>query len=259
MESKEKENIARENIKQIIEIKVPGKNGLNMTNGVEFAPNKISTSKETIKFETQNIQNQENQIYNYTKSLSNSTPIFIGGDHSISYPITKALFEKHPNLKLIVLDAHPDLMPPMQNPTHEEWLKGLISAGFKEDNILLIGLRNIDARENLENIKTIPISKINESQEIISSFTQNSPVYLSTDIDFFDESVAPATGYPEKNGANKNDGLKLIKEIIKNNNIIATDVVEVNPAKEGSEKTITLAKKIISTIKSEWKNKNEKS
>lgn len=36
-------------------------------------------------------------------------PIFIGGEHLVSYPLIKAAFEKYPDLAVVHFDAHADL------------------------------------------------------------------------------------------------------------------------------------------------------
>ncbi|MCR4284722.1 MAG: arginase family protein [archaeon] len=229
-------------------IKVPAINGLGMTEGTELGPDRISEEGEVLKVDRGNVHEQEKIIYEKAKSL-NEKVIFIGGDHSISYPITRAFFEKNPALKIIVLDAHPDLMPPMKNPTHEEWLSALIAKGFKAENVLLIGARNIDPKEKDYSVETIVIEDIGFCDKKINDFVGNGPIYLSIDIDFFDAEVAPATGYPEKNGAERGEGLSLIKEIVSSGNIIGADIVEVNPTKRGAEKTIGLAREIIEILK----------
>lgn len=36
-------------------------------------------------------------------------PIFLGGDHSITYPVIKSLSKYYPQLCILQFDAHPDL------------------------------------------------------------------------------------------------------------------------------------------------------
>jgi len=136
----------------------------------------------------------------------------------------------------------------MENPTHEEWLGAIIGKYISPENIMLIGARNIDPAEGGYPIQTITIKEIEKAKEQIKKFAKDNPVYLSVDIDFFDSEVAPATGYPEKNGASKKQGLKIIKDIVENTNIISADIVEVNPTKPGAEKTIELAREILETL-----------
>ena len=233
-------------------IKVPGKNGLGKTDGVEDAPDKIleeySNIKE-IKLNLLDIEEQENTIYKESKKIRNQKTLFIGGDHSISYPLVKNFVESSANPGVIILDAHPDLMPPTQNPTHEEWLSAIIAeTKIKSENILLIGARNIDPAETTYPIKTIAIQDLSNCDEKIRKFVTGKKIYLSIDIDFFDSSIASATGYPEKEGATKQQGLNLIKKILQTERIQLADLVEINPSKPGAEQTIRLAKEIIKTF-----------
>ena len=236
-------------------IKTPGKNGLGKTDGVENAPNKILENHPNtteIKIDTSNIEEQENTIYEKAKKITTQKTLFVGGDHSISYPLVKNFIESHKNPGIIILDAHPDLMPPTQNPTHEEWLAAIIKrTKINPKNILLIGARNIDPAEKKYPIKTIAIPELPTCDEKIKKFTNDKNIYLSIDIDFFDSSIASATGYPEKKGATKQQGLNLIKKILQKKTQTA-DIVEINPTKPGAEQTIQLTKEIIKTFEENW-------
>ena len=142
-------------------IKVPGINGLGHTIETRNAGNAIiaETGKgnlmdiEESHVDNSNLDEQEQLIYkNSLDALKDKNKVvFLGGDHSISYSIGKAFKESHGNESfLIIFDAHPDLMPPMENPTHEEWLRGLIEkTGWKKENIILVGLRKIEQEELL--------------------------------------------------------------------------------------------------------------
>ena len=138
-------------------VKVPGINGLGKTNGCEKAGNLILADLneiysnernvpidvkildlEEIHLDNSNLVEASKLIYENALKTFKTKPktIFIGGDHSISYPLTKAFFEdcKSSNKEpcLIVFDAHPDCMKPMKEPTHEEWLRALIEDGFRQ-------------------------------------------------------------------------------------------------------------------------------
>ncbi|HOW36756.1 MAG TPA: arginase family protein [Candidatus Pacearchaeota archaeon] len=239
-------------------IEISGKNGLGKTHGVELAPKELLKGSSYSFYKKINpnngdIEEQENQILEQSKDLMTKKPFFIGGDHSISYPLVKNFIKTHKNAGIVVLDAHPDLMPPMENPTHEEWLAAVIELGFNPKNILLIGARNIDPEEEKHSVNKIKISELNNCQEKLNTFLKDKQIYLSMDIDFFDSSIASATGYPEKDGATESQGLTLIKQIIQNGNVCAADLVEVNPTKQNPEKTIALAKKIINLVLKENK------
>jgi len=235
---------------------VPGINGLGITKGAERFPKEFFPNIKTLQLDNSNIQIQEESIYNKAKKIFKKT-FFIGGDHSISYALIKAISEKNKELKLIIFDSHLDLMPPMQNPTHEEWLRKLIEERIiDKKNILLIGIRksssNSDseeikfAKENL--IKIIYSDEIKTKEKEILNFAKDN-FYLSLDIDVFDKKDVSATGYPEKNGPKKEILLKILKQLFFSQKFKFGDLVEVNPIKEDSEKTIEVVRKILSLLK----------
>ena len=132
-------------------VKVPGINGLGKTKGCEKAGNAIlnvlreeiysnesgkilDVSKldlEEIHLDKSNLELSNSLIYKNAFETFEEKPktVFLGGDHSISYSLTRAFFDHCQNSGeepcLIVFDAHSDLMPPMEYPTHEEWLRKL--------------------------------------------------------------------------------------------------------------------------------------
>ena len=190
--------------------------------------------------------------------------IFLGGDHSISYFLTRAFFDFYQNNGkescLIVFDAHPDLMKPSSEfPTHEEWLRRLIEDGFPVENILIVGVRNLDKEEikfiNEKKIKIISMNQfllnLEDICDGIMEFSNGKELYLSLDIDVVDPAFAPSTGYPECGGLTSREFIYLIQRINKMKNLRAVDIVEIN-SKEDEEKnnnlTVKLGAKILSEL-----------
>ena len=149
-------------------------------------------------------------------------------------------------------------MKPVDNkfPTHEEWLRALIEFGFPKENILLVGVRNADSKENLflreNNIKKISINQLTEDlQETCDSimeFSNRKELYVSIDIDVIDPTFAPATGYPESGGLTSREFLYLIQRINKIKNLKAIDIVEINPCKDKNNLTVKLGAKILGEL-----------
>ena len=188
--------------------------------------------------------------------------VFLGGDHSISYSIVRAFLdycrqnEKEPCL--IVFDAHADCMTPMQEPTHEEWLRGIIEAGFPAENILLVGARNM-WKDEIEFLKKNKIKMVgmdsllndlHETCDTIMEFASNKELYISIDIDIIDPAFAPATGYCEPGGLTSRQFIYLIQRMNKIKNLKAVDLVEVNPEKDEkfSGMTIKLGARILGEL-----------
>jgi agmatinase len=234
----------------------PIENGLNKTKGTNLFPKEIQKrfKEKTIfpKINYQDLNKATKEIFQEAKKQikKNKKTIFIGGDHSLSYPTTLAFLKTQKNPFLIIFDAHPDLMPQMKEPTHEEWLRALISKRFPKNKIILIGIRNPDKEEKKyiqkNKIKSINANKTKAIKQI-NKIPKDSQIYLSIDIDAIDPKIAPGTGYPEKNGFNKKDFFEILKQILKLKPK-AIDLVEINPTKDTKNKTTKLGIEIIKEI-----------
>lgn len=276
-------------------VKVPGINGLGKTRGCEKAGNAILASLKEIysneqgkPIDTNSLDLEEIHLDNkdldltgrliYENSLEafdKDKIIFLGGDHSISYSIGKAFLnycqdnggvsQAHsasPKLGqskepcLIVFDSHPDLMSPAENPTHEEWLRALIEAGFPARNILLVGLRNCD-QEELRYIAENKIRAINLDNTLVNiedicdtimEFSSGKQLYLSIDIDVVDPIFAPGTGHREPGGLSSREIVYLVKRLNKIKSLKAVDIVEINPDLDKDGMTVKLGAKILSEL-----------
>jgi len=270
-------------------VKVPGINGLGKTKGCEKAGNAILESLkeiysnesgkpidinlldlEEIHLDNNNLELANQLIYKnaFETFEIRDKIIFLGGDHSVSYSLAKAFLDfcqsgeeiKEPCL--IIFDSHPDLMPVSTGcenyPNHEEWLRDLIEKGFPKENILLVGVRNSDAKEiefiSKNRIRTISINSfledINNTCETIMEFASGKELYVSIDIDVIDPIFAPATGYLEPGGLTSRQFLYLIQRMNKMKNLRAVDIVEINPEKDKEHNMMTtkLGAKILSEL-----------
>ena len=239
---------------------VPGINGLSKTFGVEKNAERFfeGIDFEEVKLNHEDIEKQLDQIYFSAKEFVKEEFFVLGGDHSISFPIAKAFFEKYGvEAKLLIFDAHPDLIDPMPEPGHEEWLRAVVQLGFKPENILLVGIRreseNIDEREfkyaNEEEIKIIYPDEFKERREEIVEFVSSGKVYCSFDIDAFDSSLVRATGYVEDEGLMEEEVFDLLEEI--RSKIFGFDLVEINLEKgseEGGEETLRIGRKLMKIL-----------
>ncbi len=248
-------------------------NGLNKTKGCEKSPELIikalnevysseagkSVDSKLLDIDDINILNEdlsedEKLIYIKAKKYFETSNrfVFLGGDHSISYPIVKAFLEnckiREKQPCLIVFDAHPDCMQPMKEPTHEEWVRALVESGFPGESILLVGVRNSWKNETefikSHNIRVMDCDKllldIEDACDIIMEFSSGKELYLSLDIDVVDPAFAPATGYKnEVGGLTSRQLIYLIKRISKIKSLRAVDLVEINSVLDKEHNMIT--------------------
>jgi guanidinobutyrase len=182
------------------------------------------------------------------------TPISLGGDHTISYPICRALAAVHGPIGMIHVDAHADVNPVMfgERITHGSWLRHAIVDGYVDPRrTVQIGLRGTGyAADDFdwivgEGARVVPAEECwHRSLEPLMAEVRakigDGPVYLSFDVDGLDPSVAPGTGTPEIAGLTAPQGVEIIRGCW-GLDLVGADVVEVAPQYDTSGNTALLA------------------
>jgi len=212
------------------------------------------------RYSTLNIVNEEidvdeKKIYEAAKKSLHEKCLFVGGDHSITFPIGKGFLDRfgEEDSLLIVFDAHADCMESMEEPTHEEIIYGLVKSGWKSENIILIGLRKIESEE-LDFLREKGIlyfeagSDLDNIIEAVLGRGEGKKVYVSIDIDVFDPKIAPGVNYPESGGLSKDDFFYLLDKVCAEMDVQAYDLVEVVLDKDVDAKTVEIAKEVVEKI-----------
>lgn len=175
------------------------------------------------------------------------TPLAVGGDHSISYSILKAVGRQAP-VGLIHIDAHCDTSAPFEDtkfhhggPFRQAVLDGVLdptrtvqigirgSAEYLWEFTYESGMTVIHAEE----VTGLGMPAIIEKARAIVG---DGPTYLSFDIDSLDPAFAPGTGTPEVGGLTTREVLELIRGL-KGINLVGGDVVEVAPQYDATANT----------------------
>ncbi len=202
-------------------------------------------------------------------------PIVIGGDHSVSFASTLAVLHKykHVNVGVIQIDSHADLHLTTTSPSgnfHGMYLRPFfdkfddkninqMTSGFQlpASNLLYIGNLETETEEDKfikENNIQVLSGKMWDKDLIstimlLKSFVHNMDhIHISFDIDVLNASLVSATGTPAANGLELNLVIDILNIIKKNATSYSFDLVEVNPAKPESERTIAVAQQILNTI-----------
>ncbi len=245
----------------MILVKVPGINGLGRTRGCEDSPcmierelrkKKLKYSVVEFNLDNNNVQETQRVIFSEAIKIfrehksSEEKILFLGGDHSISYPLANA-FRQVYNSFLFVMDAHVDLMQAMQEPSHEEWLRALIEQGFEPENLVIIGARKIFKEERdffeknkIKIIKKGEIGGFLKNEEKWKELEEFEGVYLSLDVDVLDPKLLDATGYLEEDGLNLDQVKNFLKRIFDLKNFVAMDLVELNVGKDLNNNSLNL-------------------
>jgi len=174
-----------------------------------------------------------------------AVPLLLGGDHAVTVPAFRAALRRHPNLKLLYLDAHPDLYPDFEGDllSHACVVSRILELeGMSGARITQVGIRALTPQQGevaqKEVIHIVPAWEFANFR-----YEAEGPVYLSLDIDVLDPAYAPGCGNPVPGGPSTRQLLALLQNV--KSRIVAFDVVEVNPMLDTSGITALAAARIV--------------
>ncbi|MEZ2130292.1 MULTISPECIES: agmatinase [unclassified Sinorhizobium] len=174
-------------------------------------------------------------------------PLSVGGDHSITHPILKAVGRKEP-VGLIHIDAHCDTGGAFdQTKFHHggPFRNAVLDGVLDPTRTIQIGIRgsaeylwefSYESGMTVIHAEDLPGMGIAAVIEKAKAVVGNGPTYLSFDIDSLDPSFAPGTGTPEVGGLTTREVLELIRGL-KGINLVGGDVVEVAPQYDATTNT----------------------
>jgi len=175
-----------------------------------------------------------------------ATPMVVGGDHSISLPILRAVAATHGPLSLIQFDAHIDTWgdyfggryfhgSPFRRALEEGILRpgGYVQVGIRGP---MYGEEEDFAFQNAHAVTMIDIRQVKtdgvaRTVERIRDLVHG-PVYVTFDIDSVDPAFAPGTGTPEVGGLTSYEAQELVRGL-SGLDVVGCDVVEVAPQFDG--------------------------
>ena len=188
----------------------------------------------------------------------NAIPLVLGGDHTLTYPVLRAIAGKHGPVALIHVDAHADTSDAMFGEkvahgtpfrrAYEEQLIipdktfqiGLRGSGYSPDDYdwgRAKGFR-VHTAEMCWHKSLAPLM-----EEIRQSIGQT-PVYLSFDIDSLDPAFAPGTGTVEMGGLTTIQGLEIVRGCL-GLNLVGGDLVEVSPPYDTTGNTALIGSQLL--------------
>lgn len=179
----------------------------------------------------------------YDDILAHScVPLTLGGDHTLTYPILRAIAKRHGPVALIQVDAHADTSDTMFG---EKIAHGTPFRRAFEENLLIndkvfqIGLRGTGyspsdydwGRE--KGFTVVPAEQcwhksLAPLMSEIRDRIGDAPLYLTYDIDSLDPAFAPGTGTVEIGGLTTIQALEIVRGV-KGLNLVGGDLVEVSP------------------------------
>lgn len=174
-------------------------------------------------------------------------PLSVGGDHSISHPILKAVGKRRP-VGMIHIDAHCDTGGAYdQTKFHHggPFRNAVLDGVLDPTRTIQIGIRgaadylwefSYESGMTVIHAEEMPALGIPAIIEKARQVVGDGPTYISFDIDSLDPAFAPGTGTPEIGGPSTREILELLRGL-KGLNVVGGDVVEVAPQYDSTTNT----------------------
>lgn len=176
--------------------------------------------------------------------------VTLGGEHSIAIAPLKLYLEQFKELVVIQLDAHADLRDGyLGNPhSHASIIRRTLDHFKPEHQLIQYGIRSGTKEEFnwMKEQKTLATS-LEELIQRVDLLSDQIPLYLTLDLDFFDPSFLPGTGTPEAGGESFHSFIKLMK-VLNRKNLVGADVCELAPQLDPTGNSDCFASKVTREI-----------
>ncbi|NOR26642.1 MAG: arginase [Desulforhopalus sp.] len=200
-------------------------------------------------------------------------PIFLGGDHSAAIGTVGGV-SHNVDVGLIWIDAHGDFNTPATSDSqnvHGMALAVLLGLGpqelvdlgrpgpkVKPENVVLIGIRDLDAKEKIllrdSGCTAFTMREVDEIgiravlSQILEKFSHLDKIHISLDLDVMDPLEAPGVGTPSQGGLTYREGQLIMEILADTEKLHSVDIMEINPILDIQNRTAQMAVNIISSL-----------
>lgn len=188
---------------------------------------------------------------------SGAAPLSVGGDHSITYPILRAVAERQP-VGLVHIDAHCDTAGIYEGSKFHHggpFRQAVLDGVLDPERTIQIGIRG--GAEYLWEFSFESGMTVIHAEEAVAlgmdavvakarAVVGDGPVYVSFDIDSVDPGFAPGTGTPEVGGLAPREVLQILRGLM-GLRVVGADVVEVAPQYDADTSTAQIAAQVLFT------------
>jgi agmatinase len=176
-----------------------------------------------------------------------AVPLFLGGDHMVSYPIVAGIAAERGPVAILHFDAHPDLYDDFAgDPLSHASPFARIMENKLASRLVQVGIRtaNGHCREQAKRfgVETVEMRAFAPERVPIP----DGPLYISIDMDAFDPAFAPGVSHHEPGGLSVRDVLSVLDRV--SGPLIGADIVEYNPGCDVNGMTAVVAAKLVKEI-----------
>jgi agmatinase len=175
---------------------------------------------------------------------SNAPVLFLGGDHSVTYPVVRAVHALHRGFTILHLDAHPDLYDELDG---DRFSHACPFARIMEerlaDRLVQVGIRTMNAHQRAQ-AERFSVEVIDMDRWVSGVRPQLSgPVYITLDLDVLDPAFAPGISHWEPGGLSTRELITLLHAL--DVPVLSADLVEYNPRRDPTGVTADVCAKLV--------------
>ncbi len=210
--------------------------------------------------------------------IAKQFPLVLGGDHSVAVGtvagVAASFNQRGEKIGLIWIDAHADMNTPETSPSGNvhgmplaccvglgpSELTGILNFAPKVNprNVVLIGIRDVDAREaervRKSGVTVFTMRDIDErglrsvmERAIEIAGEGTSGIHLSLDMDSVDPDEAPGVGTPVRGGMTYREAHLAMETISDSGRLVSMEIVEVNPVLDTANRTALLGVELVTS------------
>jgi agmatinase len=182
----------------------------------------------------------------------------LGGEHTVSVGLVKAVAEQFEDLSVLQFDAHADTRHEYEGSPYNH---ACVMARIGEIcPYVQVGIRSMDASEvdGIDRARTFFAQQALEESGVIPRMLEalTDHVYITIDLDVLDPSIMPSTGTPEPGGLDWYTLINFIQSTVRAKKVVAMDITELLPNPSNKAPDFAAAKlvyQVLSMIFSEAK------
>ena len=174
-------------------------------------------------------------------------PLLLGGDHSVTFPIMRAIAARHGPVDILHFDAHPDLYDDFDgNPaSHASPFARIMEAGLAR-RLVQVGIRTLNDHCRSQaarfGVEIVPMQDFDANAVPRLA----GPVYISIDLDGLDPAFAPGVSHHEPGGLSVRQLLDVLARV--DAPVVGADIVEYNPSRDINDMTAVVAAKLVKEL-----------